>query len=119
MNNHLPDRIAYRSLKGEECLSVFAMVKMSASPKKRTELLQTLETLKDSTSKAELGCIGYRFFQEGKNENSIILILELQSQEKLTAFQNSDQYKILLGALSLLCESSEIIIGSGELEAPS
>jgi quinol monooxygenase YgiN len=100
-------------------LSVFALVKLMTSPKKRTELLQTLETLRNSTCKPDSGCIGYRFFQEGENENSIILILEWQTQEKLIAFQNSDQYKILLGAISLLCKSSEIITGSVQPEALS
>jgi quinol monooxygenase YgiN len=92
---------------------------MVTYPKKRTEFLQTLETLRYSTCEPDSGCIGYRFFQEGENENSIILILEWQTQEKLIAFQNSDQYKILLGAISLLCESSEITTGSGQPEALS
>jgi quinol monooxygenase YgiN len=95
------------------------MVKMRASPKKSTELWQTLETLRYSTCKLDSGCIRYCFFQKGENDNSIILIMEWQTQEQLTAFQNSDRYKILLGAISLLCESSEIIIGSEQLEALS
>jgi quinol monooxygenase YgiN len=97
-------------------MSILAMVKMTVFPKKRTELVQTLETLKNSTFKADLGCVEYRFFQEGDNENSIILILEWQAQEKLAAYQNSDQYKILMGAISLLCESSEIRIGAVPIE---
>jgi quinol monooxygenase YgiN len=97
-------------------MSVFATVKMTAFPKKRTELLQTLETLKNSTCKADLGCMEYRFYQEGENENNIILILEWQAQEKLSAYQNSDQFKILMGAISLLCESSEIRIGAVPIE---
>jgi quinol monooxygenase YgiN len=103
-----------RLLEGEKALSAFALVKIMTSPKKRTEFLQTLETLRYSTCQADSGCIGYRFFQDGENENSIILILEWQTQEKLTAFQNSDQYKILSGAISLLCVSSEITTGSGQ-----
>jgi len=35
---------------------------MTASSKKRTELLQALETLKDSTCKPGSGCLRYRFF---------------------------------------------------------
>jgi quinol monooxygenase YgiN len=97
-------------------MSEFALLKMLTSPKKRTEFLQTLETLKYSICKPDSGCIGYRFFQEGENENSIILILEWQNQEELIAFRNSDQYKILSGAISLLCESSEITTGSGQPE---
>ena len=86
------------------------------SPKKRTELLQTLETLRYSTCQPDSGCIGYRFFQDGENENSIILVLEWQTQENQIAFQNSDPYKILSGAISLLCESSEITTGAGQPE---
>lgn len=97
-------------------MSILAMVKMTVFPKKRKELVQTLETLKNSTCTADLGCVEYRFFQEGDNENSIILILEWQAQEKLAAYQNSDQYKILMGAISLLCESSEMRIGALPIE---
>lgn len=97
-------------------MSILAMVKMTVFPKKRKELVQTLETLKNSTCKADLGCVEYRFFQEGDNENSIILILEWQAQEKLAAYQNSDPYKILMGAISLLCESSEMRIGAAPIE---
>jgi len=100
-------------------LSAFALVKMTALPKKRAELWQTLETLKDIACRPGSGCLGYRFFQEGKNENCIILIIEWLAQEKLMEFQNSDQYKILLGAISLLCESSEIITGAVQPEALS
>jgi quinol monooxygenase YgiN len=97
-------------------MSVFATVKMQVFPKKRTELLQTLETLKNSTCKAEIGCVAYRFYQEGENENTLILIVEWQTQEKLAAYKSSDQYKILMGAISLLCESSEKRIGSAPIE---
>jgi len=97
-------------------MSILAMVKMTVFPKKRTELVQTLETLKNSTCQADLGCVEYRFFQEGENENHIILMMEWQKQEKLAAYQNSDPYKILMGAISLLCESSEMRIGALPIE---
>jgi quinol monooxygenase YgiN len=51
-------------------MSILALVKMTALPKKPTELLQTLETLRNSTCQAELGCGEYRFYQEGGNENN-------------------------------------------------
>ena len=108
-----------RLLEREKSLSVFALAKMLTSPKKRTEFLQTLETLRYSTCQPDSGCLGYRFFQDGENENRITLILEWQTQEKLIAFLSSDQYKILLGAISLLCEFSEITTGSGQPEALS
>jgi len=98
-------------------MSILAMVKMTVFPKKRTELVQTLETLKNSTCQTEIGCVAYRFFQEGENENHIILMMEWQKQEKLAAYQNSDPYKILMGAISLLCESSEMKIGAVPMEA--
>ena len=61
----------------------------------------------------------YRFFHEGENGNNIILILEWQTREKLAAYQNSDQFKILMGAISLLCESSEMRIGVVPIEPHS
>jgi quinol monooxygenase YgiN len=103
-------------LEGGEFMSVLAMVKMTVFPNKRTELLQTLETLKNSTCKADLGCTEYRFYQEGENGNNIILVMEWQTQERLEAYQVSDQFGILKGAISLLCASSEIRIGAVPIE---
>lgn len=92
-------------------MPVLLMVKMTVFPKKLKELLQTLETLRNSVCQFDFGCVAYRFYQEGDNENNIVLILEWQTQEKLAVFPNSNQYKILMGAISLLCESSEMKIG--------
>jgi quinol monooxygenase YgiN len=100
-------------------MTIIAMLKMMASPKKRTELLQTLETLKNSTTKADLGCVEYRFFQEDTHENNIILIMEWQTQDRWAAYQNTEQYKILLGAINLLCESSEMKIGAVPMAVPN
>jgi quinol monooxygenase YgiN len=101
----------------EKFMSVVAMVKMTALPEKRTELLQTLEALKSKTCKADFGCLEYRFYQEGEVKNNIILIMAWQSQEKLAAYENSDQHKILLGAISLLCKFSEVKIAKVPKEA--
>jgi quinol monooxygenase YgiN len=109
--------IAY--LPGEEFMSLLAMIKMTALPEKRTELLQTLEALKTDTCKADFGCLEYRFYQEGEDDNNIILIMGWQSREKLAAYQNSDQHKILLGAISLLCQSSDMKIGTVPNRNPS
>jgi len=101
----------------EEFMSVVAMVKMTALPEKRTELLQTLRALESKTCKADFGCLEYRFYQEGEDDNNIILMMGWQSREKLAAYQNSDQHKILLGAISLLCKSSEMKIVTVPKEA--
>ena len=92
-------------------------MKMTAFPGKRTELLQTLEALKTDTCKADFGCLEYHFYQEGDDDNNIILMMRWESQEKLAAYQNSDQHKILLGAISLLCKSSEVKIATVPKEA--
>lgn len=98
-------------------MSLLALMKMTAFPGKRTELLQTLEALKTDTCKADFGCLEYHFYQEGDDDNNIILIMRWESQEKLAAYQNSDQHKILLGAISLLCKSSEVKIATVPKEA--
>jgi quinol monooxygenase YgiN len=97
-------------------MSVLALVKMTALPKKRRELLQTLEALENSTCLAESGCLEYRFYQEGGNENAIILVITWQTPEGLKAYQDSDPFKILKGAMSLLCENSEMIINAIPIE---
>jgi quinol monooxygenase YgiN len=99
-------------------MSVLAMVKMTVFPKKRRELLQTLEILKNSTCQAESGCLEYRFYQERGDENTIIMIMEWQTQKELEAYQNTDPFKILQGAMSLLCQNSELRIGAAPVEPP-
>ena len=97
-------------------MSVLAIVKMTVFPKKRQELLQTLEILENSTCQAESGCLEYRFYQEEGDENIIIMVMEWQSQEKLEAYQNTDPFKILKGAASLLCQNFELRIGAEPVE---
>lgn len=99
-------------------MSVLAMVKMTVIPKKRQELLQTLEILKNTTCQAESGCLAYRVYQEGGDKNTIIMVMEWQTQEMLAAYQNTDPFKILQGAMSLLCQNSEIRVGAAPVEPP-
>ena len=93
-------------------MSILALVKMTAFPKKRRELLQTLEALENSTRQAESECLEYRFYQEAGNENAIILVMAWQTQEGLKAYQDSETFRILKGAMSLLCENSKMVINA-------
>jgi quinol monooxygenase YgiN len=97
-------------------MSVLALMKMTVFPKKRRELLQTLEALENSTCRVESGCLEYRFYQEEGNENVIILVMAWQTQEGLRAYQDSDPFRILKGAMSLLCENSEMIMNATPIE---
>lgn len=97
-------------------MSVLAIVKMTVFPKKCQELLQTLEILKNTTCQAGSGCLECRFYKERGDENTIIMIMEWQTQEKLEAYQNTDLFKVLQGAASLLCQNFELRIGAEPVE---
>jgi quinol monooxygenase YgiN len=98
-------------------MSMIAMVKMTVFPVKRQELLQTLETLHENTCRADSGCLGYSFYLEEGDENTIIMVMEWQSQEKLAEYQKTDSFKILQGAASLLCQDFELKIAAKPVES--
>ncbi len=79
--------------------------KMKVLPRKRQELLRTLAAMGDRISSQEMGCLGYHFYQDWRDENLIILSLEWKTREKLDRYLKSGLYRVLIGAVEVLCEA--------------
>jgi len=82
-------------------------VRMSVHPQKRKELLQTVQELIQRTRKQQ-GCISCHFYQDIENGNAFNLVEEWKRQVDLDKHLGSDHFGVLLGAINLLSEPTEI-----------
>lgn len=80
---------------------------ISVPPENRKELLQTLQLLLDRI-RHEKGCIRCNVYQDVENENAFIFIEEWETEADLDKHLRSDRSGVLLGALKLLSDTSEI-----------
>ena len=76
-------------------------------PEHRKELFQTLHTLLGPIRR-EKGCLAYRFYLEDGNENCTVLIGEWETQEDWDNHLRSDDFAVLLGAITVLSNTSNI-----------
>lgn len=76
-------------------------------PEHRKELFQTFQTLLGPLRR-EKGCLAYRFYQEAENENSTVLIGEWETEEDWDNHLRSDDFAVLLGAITVLSSTSNI-----------
>jgi quinol monooxygenase YgiN len=76
-------------------------IRMKVFPEKRKELLQAITSLLGSI-KLQKGCRRCDFCISAEDENEFCLFGEWESQEDLEKHLDSDVYKVLLGAMSLL-----------------
>ncbi len=81
--------------------------KISVQPENRKELLQTLQMLLGRI-RQEKGCIKCNVYQDVENENAFIFIEEWETEADLDKHLGSDRFGVLLGAVKLLSETSEI-----------
>ena len=77
------------------------LIKMSALPEKRKELLQTLEAIVDRVRR-EKECLNANLYQNMENDQKFMLAEEWRNQEALENYIRSDRFSILLGTRSLL-----------------
>lgn len=82
---------------------------VEALPGKRTELLQTLQSMAEEI-RGFKGCKSCVFFQVVDNENIFTLVEEWDSQENLEAHFNSEIFGVFKGTKSLLIRPPEILI---------
>lgn len=80
---------------------ILAILKMSARPTKRKELLQTLHAIIQQVRK-EKGCKKCSAFQNIENSNSFQLIEEWETKQHLDSHLRSELFTVLLGANNLL-----------------
>jgi hypothetical protein len=76
-------------------------------PGKKKEFLQSVRTLtRELDKKGNLR--SPTLYQEVKDRTVFNLVYELGTKEDLKKMLNTDEFKVLLGAFSVLCEKSKI-----------
>jgi len=86
---------------------VYITIRMKVFPEKRKELSQAITSLV-STIKTEKGCRHCDFFYSAEDENELCLFGEWESREDLDSHLQSEVFKVLLGAMSLLKNPHEL-----------
>jgi DNA-directed RNA polymerase sigma subunit (sigma70/sigma32) len=86
---------------------IILRVAMNALPKKRKELLQTIEAISGSIRK-QRGCSSHHVYQDIEDENALCLLEEWENQDDLENYLRSDRFAALLGAMDLLSERPAI-----------
>ena len=76
-------------------------------PEKREEFIQTIRSLNEQMRK-ERGFISSDLFQDLDNHQRFNLIQHWKTQDDLDNHTRSDSFKVLMGALKVLAEHSEI-----------
>ncbi len=86
---------------------IVVTVKMIALPAKRKELLLTIHEL-ISLMRKEKGCLNAHVYTNAENKNVLTLVEEWKTRADVETYKQSDYFRVLLGAMKLLAESSEI-----------
>ena len=82
-------------------------VTVEINPDKREEFMQTIHAMNENLKK-EKGFTRTTLFQDVDNVNRFNLIEEWELQDDLDNHVRSDIFKVLMGALKVLGEQSEI-----------
>ena|ERR1044071_10154856 len=93
--------------KGNRDDVIVNLTRITVRPEHRKELCQTISYLMDPI-KSEKGCLTYRFYEEAGDENTFVLIGEWETQDAWNDHLKSDNFAVLLGSISLLCNCSHI-----------
>ena len=84
-------------------MTVIAQLK----PGKRQEFLHTINSLYTNVEE-EKGLKKSMLYQEMNDLNSFRLITEWETQKDLEGYLRAEKFRVLLGALEVLCAKSEI-----------
>jgi quinol monooxygenase YgiN len=87
---------------------ILVIVRMEVLSEKRKELSQTIASL-IGFIRTEKGCQRCDFCQSMENENQLYLLEEWDTQENLIGHQQSERFRVLRGAMSLLKEPHEMM----------
>ena len=80
---------------------IVTTIRMHTTPENRKELMQTFRSLTDP-GKCGNGCKSCRIYREVGNEEAVILIQEWDSRNHLDKHLRSDEFAVMVGAMSLL-----------------
>jgi len=87
--------------------AIIDVTRITVLPEKRKELCQTISSLLDPV-KRERGCLTYHFYEEAEDENTFVIIGEWETTEAWNNHLHSDNFAVLLGSISLLCNNSRV-----------
>ena len=86
---------------------VIATIRIQTNADTRKELMQTLQLLSNPI-KHENGCRSCRVYRELGNEEAIMLVQEWESQVHWDNHMRSEDFAVMMGAMSLLDESKNV-----------
>jgi len=88
---------------------IVVMLGMKVRAEKRKELSQTITSLIVSV-RTEKGCRRCDFCQDIEDENRLCILEEWDTRENLNSHLNSERFRVLRGAMSLLQEPYEMMV---------
>lgn len=88
---------------------IIVRITMNSLMEKRTEVMQTLLSMIEPTENRQ-GCLSCHVLRDVEDKNVFSLIQEWKTREDLNHHIKSDQFSVLLGTKSLLCEPQQIEI---------
>jgi quinol monooxygenase YgiN len=86
---------------------IMMTVVVKVKPQKREEFLQAIRSLNDGGEKQE-GLRKSTLYQEFDDQTCFGLIYEWETQKDCERYLATERFRVLLGALKVLCEKSEI-----------
>ena len=84
-----------------------ATIKITVSPEKRKEVLQTLKAILGPIRR-EQGCISCNCYEDIETENIMLLREEWKTSEDVNTHLRSVHFGVLIGAMKLLNKEPEI-----------
>jgi len=85
-------------------MTVIAQVK----PEKQQEFRQAIGSLSSDMKEEEKGLKKSTLYQEVEDPHGFRLVTEWETRKDLEGYLQAEKFKVLLGALQLLCAESEI-----------
>ena len=80
---------------------IVTTIRMHTTPENRKELMQTFRSLSHPITNGN-GCNSCRIYREVGNEEAVIVIQEWDSRNHLDSYLRSDEFAVMVGAMSLL-----------------
>ena len=80
---------------------IVTTIRMHTTPENRREIMQTFRSLSDP-SKCANGCKSCRIYREVGNEEAVLFIQEWDSRNHLDTHLRSNEFAVMVGAMSLL-----------------
>lgn len=80
---------------------IVTTIKLKTTPENRKEILQTFRSLFDPTQ-CGTGCKSCRIYRELGNDEAVMVIQEWDSKNHWDEHLRSDEFAVIVGAMSLL-----------------